>query len=685
MAALVLVTAAAYWPVFGNGFVFDDVPYLVENPNLRDGFTADAVQWAFTSFRCANWHPVTWLSAMLDVSLFGLSPAGHHAVNLLFHLANTVLLLLLFRRITGSLWKSAFVAGLFALHPLHVESVAWIAERKDVLSTLFWLLGIWAYVRYAEKPSVRRYVLVAAIFALGLMAKPMLVTLPIVLLLLDFWPLRRLSLGGSAKKGGPTPAKLILEKAPLLALSAASSLITYFAQQSIGAVVQLQKFPIGLRIENALVSYVAYVWKMIWPAGLAAYYPYPAHGIPAWQALGAALVLVGVSVFVFRQAKSRPYLAVGWLWYLIALMPVIGIVQVGEQSMADRYTYVPLIGIFLMIAWGVKANGRSTSAQASADKGGERASGRSRTTQSPSLPVTQSPILSGIAVVVLAALGVCTSLQARYWQSDYTLFLRAVNVTSDNKLARNNLGIQLEAQGKPDEAIVQYQKALEIDPNYADARLDLGNALFSQGKVEEAVKEYSAILKADPENKKASIGVANALAKKGRGDVAASEYAKILESDPNNADAHYNLGLMLSKQGKLDEAAEHYRKALDINPNYAKAHNNLGTLLTQQNKPDEALPHYQEAIRIKPDYAEAHCNLGIVLAGQGNVPEAAQHFLAAVRIKPDYAEAHASLALAYFLTERYAEAWKEVRLAERYGIPPDPRFLRALSEKMPEP
>ena len=727
-AALAVGVCALYSQVFRNGFVFDDVPYLVENRHIQEGFTLAAIKWAFTAFHCANWHPLTWLSAMLDFRVFGPNPTGHHAVNVLFHAANTVLLLLVLRRMTGSLWRSAFVAGLFAVHPLHVESVAWLAERKDVLSTFFLLLTIWAYAGYAQSPNPRRYALVALIFAMGLMSKPMLVSAPILLLLLDFWPLRRLSLGeGAKKKQAINFQKLIWEKAPLFGLSAVSCVITYFAQQNIGAVVRLERFPLGLRIENALVSYVAYIWKMIWPSGLAVYYPYPVHGIPALLTIGAALILIVISGFAIRAAKRHPYLAVGWLWYVITLVPVIGLVQVGEQSMADRYTYISLIGLFVMIAWGVPE------------------------LLSRFVPVSPR-LLVAPSLCVIAALSVCTWLQAPYWKSDYTLFLRAVSVTAHNKLAHNNLGVQLEEQGKLDEAIVQYRKALEVDPDYADARLGLGNALLAQGKVTEAVKEYSEVRRINPNDKKAGVALANAMSKQGKGALAAAEYSRILESDPDNVDAHYNLGLELSKQGKLDEAASHYSKALEINPNYAKAHNNLGAVLAQMGRSDEAVPHYQEALRIKPDYPEAHYNLAIALAAQGksdeafnhlsqairakpdyaeahnslgallamrgSIPEAAGHFveavkyrpnyaeahynlgyalatqgkskeaighyLEAIRIKPDYGVAHMNLAVELLINGRYAEAWKEVHLSQRYGCAPHPEFLKALSARMPE-
>lgn len=729
---LVLGVLVAFWPALQNGFVFDDKPYVVENQHVQTGFSTSAMKWALTAVQCANWHPLTWLSHMLDCRLYDLNPLGHHLTNLLFHMANALLLLFVLKRMTGSFWRSSFVAALFAIHPVHVESVAWVAERKDVLSTFLWLLTIWVYLGYAGRPDLRRYVLVVIVFALGLMAKPMLVSLPIVMLLLDYWPLRRLSLE-RAKDRPWAGWKLLWEKVPLLALSAGSCVVTYLAQRTGGAVIEIARFPLGMRIENALVAYAKYIGKMFWPGGLAAYYPYPLHGLPVWQIAGASLLLVAVSVLVIKRARVQPYLGVGWLWYLITLVPVIGLVQVGEQSMADRYTYVPLIGLFVMIAWGVpELLGRLVPASA------ERSF-------SPHLPV--------LAVIVIPALMVSTSLQVRYWKSDLTLFQRAVRVTSENKMAHNNLGLALAEQGELDQAVHHCEEALAIDPNYVDAHINLAHVLIQQGKTDEALAHYEEALEINPDAQKAATGLANVLAEQGDMDSAIAQYSKVLEADPNNADAHYNLALAVFKQGRISDAVSHFARALEINPRYAKAHNNLGMIRAGQGELEEAIAHYSAALRIKSDYAQAHHNLAMVLVGQGKLDEAIDHFLAAVQAEPDYAEAHNNLGIALALAGRldeavshfaksvqlepdyadahfnyalalsgqgksdeaiahysqglrikpdnanarmglavelygkgrYAEAWREVHLGRKYGATPHPGFLAALGAKMPDP
>ncbi|MBP6964020.1 MAG: tetratricopeptide repeat protein, partial [Armatimonadetes bacterium] len=511
-AALVLVTLASYRYVFRAGFVFDDAFYLVRNAHVRNGLGFESVKWALRAFYGANWHPLTWLSSMLDYRVFGDRAAGHHAVNLLFHIVNSVLLLVVLRRMTGSLWRSAFVAALFALHPLHVESVAWLSERKDVLSAFFMLAAMWAYVGYADRPGLGRYALVTLAFALGLMSKPMLVSLPILLLMLDCWPLRRVS------SLGPMP--LLIEKLPLFALSIASGVITYLAQRSGEAVARLDKFPFGLRAANALTSYVAYIWKTLYPAGLAAYYPYPKEGVPALSVIAAALLLAAVTLLAVRLARSRPYLIVGWLWYVVSLIPVIGLVQVGEQAMADRYMYIPMIGLGIVVAWGVP--------DLLARPGG-------------AAPV-QPPVARGLAVVsaaVLLALAAVTSAQVRHWESDYTLFRRVVEVAPGSALAHSNYGLALAEKGEYDKAIEQYGKALDADPTYVRAYFNLGNALKETGRPDEAVLQFREALRIDPNYTDAKVAAANVMVEQGDEDAAAAEYEKALEANPNDPVAHY--------------------------------------------------------------------------------------------------------------------------------------------------
>ena len=455
--AITLLTLALYWRVQGHGFLhYDDYQYVVDNPHVRHGLTRQGVLWALTSGYASNWHPLTWLSHMLDCELYGLNPQGHHLNNLLLHIANALLLFRLLLRMTGALWRSAFVAALFALHPLHVESVAWVAERKDVLSTLFWMLTLGAYLRYRERPTGTRYLATLFLFALGLAAKPMLVTLPFVLLLLDCWPLGRM----------PSPRSLlplVREKAPFFVLAALSSVITFWVQSHWGAVVL--SIPLKERLANALVSYVGYGAKMLWPVNLACFYPHPLDGLPLWQAAGALLLLAGVTVAVVRAGRRLPYLAVGWLWYLGTLVPVIGLVQVGAQAMADRYTYVPLIGLFVMLSWG---------AGSLAAKG--------------PLPKIATAALSA---ALLAALLPLTWSQISHWKDSETLFAHALEVTDRNLLAHNNLGNALARQGRLEEAEFHLVEALRLRPDYAAAQNNLGILRLRQGRFEEAAGHFA--------------------------------------------------------------------------------------------------------------------------------------------------------------------------------------------------
>ena len=596
--SLIAVNVVIYAPLRHHDFInYDDPQYVSQNAPVLGGLTWHSVWWAFTTTSFSNWHPLTWISHMLDVQMFGMNPGAHHLVNLALHIANSILLLGVLYRMTGALGRSAFVAGLFAAHPLHVESVAWISERKDVLSTLFWMLTLWAYAWYVRRPRRSRYLLVVALFALGLMAKPMLVTLPFILLLLDFWPLRRVTLAPrpvndpirgsrwlSLAKQLSGNVHLVLEKLPLFALSVASSIITFIAQQRGGAIVQLGAFPWKYRAANALVTYFAYIGKMLWPARLAAFYPY-GDSLPAWLVAGAALGLIGATIMVVREARPRPYLPVGWLWYLGTLVPVIGLVQVGSQSMADRYTYVPLIGLFIIVAWGV-----------------------------PDLLARwphRRPVLSAAAVLTILVCAVSARGQVRYWENTNTLWEHALKVTHGNYVAHNNLGVALASQGRVDEAIAQYSEAVRLKPDFAEAYYDLGLGLASQGKVNEAIAQYS----------------------------------EALRLNSNYAEAHNNLGVALAGQGKISDSIAQYSEALRLKPDDAVAHNNLGNLLARQGKVDEAIAQYHEALRLKPDFAQAYYDLGLVLAGQKKVDEAIHEYREALRINPGYQQAREALAL----------------------------------------
>jgi len=597
---LVLATLTVYWQVGCHEFVnLDDDKYIVENSHVRKGLTRESVIWAFTATDVANWHPLTWLSHMLDVQLYNLIPKGHHLTSVLLHLVNSLLLFLIFKRMTGTLWRSGFVAALFALHPLHVESVAWVAERKDVLSTFFLFLTLLSYIRYVEGPGLYGYLLIILFFTLGLMAKPMLVTLPFLLLLLDFWPLERFKLGQSGNSHTATnqPAshtkkprrqifRLLVEKIPLFALAAISSAVTFIVQKSGGAVGTLETYPFQIRLANALVSYARYVIKMIWPQNLAVFYPHPGQSLPMWQAALAGLLLLVISTAVIRVGRRYPYLPVGWLWYVGTLVPVIGLVQVGSQAMADRYTYVPLIGLFIIVAWGVSDWVESWR--------------------------YGKPALALATTSLLSVLMVCAFLQVSHWKNSLTLFDHALRVTENNSQMHNNLGNVLSEKGKLQEAISHYTSALKINPNYGEAHINLGVALANQGKLEDAIEHYSAAVRLKP----------------------------------NSPELQNNLGIALFRRGHIPGAIDHYLAAVQLKPDYAEAHNNLGNALAQQGKLSEAKVHYFKALKIRADYPEAHNNLGVALARQGRLDEAIAHFSEAVRLEPNYVQARANLELA---------------------------------------
>jgi tetratricopeptide (TPR) repeat protein len=615
-AALVVVTLAAFRGVLSGGFLnYDDNLYVTENAHVRQGLDGGSLAWAFTTTECANWHPLTWLSHMLDVRLFGLDAGKHHLTSLLLHAANAVALFLLLVRMTGALWRSALAACLFAVHPLHVESVAWIAERKDVLSTLFWLLTLAAWLSYLESKTFVRYVLVLGLYALALMAKPMPVTLPFTLLLLDTWPLGRLTLPLRGSYGAL--AGLLREKAPLFAMAAASCIATFVAQRSGGAVKSLQDFTFAERLGNAVVAYVSYLGKAVWPTALAIFYPHRHVGLLTWAVAGSALLLVGATALALRVAARAPYLTVGWLWYAGTLVPVIGLLQVGGQAMAERYTYVPFIGVFIAVAWGL----------------GDLARG-SRLARH---------VVAGATVAALLPLCAVTRAQVGYWADGAALYEHALAVTSDNWLVHNNLGLVLFKRGKTNEAIAHYTEALRIWPDYAEAHYNLGIALGKAGRRSEAIEHYEQALRLRPDLVEVHYNLGNALLEVGRFAEAINHYDQALRLDPDDGEAHNNLGNALARQGRIPEAIEHYDQALRLDPDSASVHNNLGAALVRQGRLEEAIGHYRQAVRLSPDFAEAHNDLGVALARENRFPEAVEHFQEALRIKPDFDDARANL------------------------------------------
>ena len=588
LLGLAVMTFAIYAQVIGHQFItLDDDAYIKGNVMVNRGVTLAGVAWAFSTFDQGNWHPLTWIAHMMDSQLFGMNAGGHLLVNALIHIANTLLVFWFLFRTTHARWPSALAAALFALHPLHVESVAWAAERKDTLSTFFGLLSLIAYVRYAKGPSIRRYAWVAITLVLGLLAKPMLVTWPFVMLLLDYWPLRRFDLT-PRKEMGTKLWPLLREKFPLFALVAASAVITTIAQSHGGAVRTFQDFPIALRLTNALVSYVKYLLLTFWPNDLGVYYPYTTSGTPAWQIICAAFLLIGITALCFFQRKIRPYLVVGWLWFLGALVPVIGIVQVGGQTMADRYFYIPSIGLFIVIAFGL------------ADIAETRR-------LAPSL---SAAVASGI----LLALAILTNAQIHRWSNSFTLFKHTLAVTPPNLIIENNLGSALSRSGLHDEAGAHFEKALQIIPAHYDSLLydtllNMGITRFYQNRLPEAIEYCQSALRLRPDAPKAHDLLGMALAMQGHGEAALDEMRHAAELAPNDADIQKDLGVTLARLGRIPESIDHFHEALRLNPYNASAHNNLGLSLLESGKPGESIPEFEAALRLNPELQGAADNL----------------------------------------------------------------------------
>jgi len=727
----VLLTVAVFL-VFGqtfrHGFVnYDDDQYVYDNPQVAQGLTLRGIAWAFATSYSAYWHPLTWLSHMLDCQLWGLNAGGHHLTNVIIHAANAMLLFMVLRRMMGLrseasppqvglrpdkgvgasavaeamadksappasvLWPSAFVAAMFAIHPLDVESVAWVAQRKNVLSTFFWLLTMWTWVRYVEKTKGQSpkskvfYGLALVFFALGLMSKPMLVTLPFVLLLLDYWPLGRISdfgfrpaLHSLWAKGGisdlksvlrsaplnpikgcghhgalrpqpPTIQRLIAEKLPFLLLAVASSVVTYLGQKSEGAMMTLEQIPLGVRLAKVPVNYVTYLRNTIWPEGLAIPYPYP-PAFPVFLVVLCTLLLAGVTLLVLWAARTKPYAAVGWFWFLGTLVPVIGLVQVGVTPVADHFTYVPQIGLYLAVAWAIR-----------------------------DLTVSwryRHQALGTVVTMAITALMVCAWKQTSYWRNSESLWTHTLACTSDNFIGHYSFGTVLVQKGNVDEAIAHFQKALQINPNDAGVCYNLGNALFQKGKVDEAIAQYQKALQIKPDFAEVCYNLGNALFQKGNVDEAIVHFQRALQINPDNAKAHNNLGSALLQKGDVDEAIAEYQKALQLDPDYAGACYNLGNALLQKGKVDEAIAYYQKALQINPDFAEAHYNLGKILCQKGRVDEAITHLQKNLQIKPDSLDVLNNLAwlLATSQDAHIRDGVRAVKYAERacelthYGV-----------------
>lgn len=560
-AALIAITWAVFGRTLGHEFVnFDDPNYVSENPQIHAGLNWQSMVWAFTHVHSHNWHPLTTMSHMLDWQLFGAKPGAHHFVNVLLHTVGAVLLFLLLEQMTGRIWPSAFVAAIFAIHPLHVESVAWVSERKDVLSGVFFMLTLLAYFRYTRKPGVGRYLTMSFLFAGGLMSKPMLVTLPIVLLLLDYWPLERF--------GKLSAKKLIAEKIPLLVLSIGSAVATLIVQSGGVGLVPLEVLPLSWRITNALAAYLVYIWQMIWPADLALIYSHPGK-LPIWRVAGAGTLLIAIVLSVFALRKRNPYLLVGWGWYVIMLLPVIGLVQVGGQAHADRYTYLPQIGLCLAATWGV--------------------------IDLATFRRYPAAILGAAAAIIISTLAFRAADQAWYWHDSERLWRHSLAVTTQNDMAHLGLGQLFLDQKRLNDAIAELQTVVARHPNDIEARLALASALSEKkGRMNDAIVQYEAAAKIGDPDPDIETALANLLLEAGRIDEAIKYYQQVVQLQPSSALAHYNLAVGLHRDHRLPEAIAHYKAALTIDPKYPDADDFLGQALLENGQPDEAKIHLEK-------------------------------------------------------------------------------------------
>ena len=664
---LATATFIAFWQVNQCDFInYDDPSYVTENIHIRHGISTEAIRWAFTTGYSSNWHPVTWISHMLDVELFGLKPRWHHLTNLLFHIANTLLLFFVFHRMTKATWQSAFVAALFALHPLHVESVAWVAERKDVLSTFFWMLTMVAYVHYVEHPGFRSYLAVFAFFALGLMAKPMLVTLPFVLLLLDYWPLRRLQEAGSGGRQAQVivqdakPADrryqwalvrpLLIEKMPFFALAALSSVATFIAQRKGGAVASLEVIPPGERIANAFVSYIIYIGKTIWPENLAVLYPHPGWR-PLWQVPGAVLLLIAVTLIVIREAKKFPYLATGWLWFAGTLVPVIGIVQVGRQALADRYTYVPLIGLFIMAAWGIPELLKNWRYRKEA--------------------------LAASSALIFAYLFIFTWTQAGYWRDSMTLYDHALEVTSHNDIVLINRGVAYAKLGNRSQAISDYDEAIEIDPGNAEAYYNRGIEYDELGNHLQAIEDYDRAINRNPSYAEAYYNRGVTYGKLGDHRRAIEDFGRAIEAGPERAEPYYNRGFAYGELGDFRKAIENYDRAIEIDSENAEAYNSRGVAYGKLGDQRQAISDYERAIGISPGFAKAFNNRGFAYDGLGNHKQAIEDYNKAIEINPDFVKAYYNRGVAYSELGNHGQAVEDMKTAARLNNEDAKSLLRS--------
>jgi tetratricopeptide (TPR) repeat protein len=645
---LTVSTIAVYWQVGGNDFVnYDDNVYVTNNRQVKMGLSWETVRWAFTSYDASNWHPLTWLSHMLDIQLFGMKAGGPHLVNVGFHIFNTLLLFWLLRYATRRLWPSALVAGLFALHPLHVESVAWVSERKDVLSTFFWLWTMLAYVYYTKRPMTLRYVAIVLLFAMGLLTKPMLVTLPLALVLIDYWPLERFEIRrqkGKISLVGTSPLRLLAEKMPLLMMAGGSAVVTVMAQRTAMPAWELMDIPI--RVTNAVVSYWRYIWEMLWPADLAAFYPHSHKPLYA-AAIVVLAFLVVATVSAIYVGKKRKYIVMGWLWYLMTLVPVVGFIQVGDQSHADRYTYVPLIGLFVVIAWTVA-----------------EVVERYRSLLKP---------VAAAAILIISVLGVLSWRQVGFWKDDVSLFRRATEVTQGNYVMLSNLGVTYSNMGELDRAEDAFRRSLQIRPNEGRTLNGLGSVMLKRQQYQQALDCFTRAVVLQPELKEVQLQTARTLMTMQRFADAEPYCRQAIKLDPYLADAHAQLGCILSETGRLEEAKAECVKAMKLDPKLALAHFNMAGVYVKQENFERAAEEYRKAIAINGDFSTWN-NLGNSLLRLGKFQEAEKSYLESIKLSPDRSDAYYNMAISLEQQGRRAEAIDAIRKA--LALSPENKDIR---------
>jgi tetratricopeptide (TPR) repeat protein len=629
-AALVITTLIAYEPIRHNGFVnYDDNKYITENPSITGGLSWQSLGQAFTQPHFFMWHPLTTISHMLDYQLFGLNPLGHHLISLLIHIVNTLLLFWILKNTTGTIWASAFVAAVFALHPIQVESVAWAAERKTVLSGLFWMLTMAAYIHYAKRPGAGRYFLVLLMFGLCIMTKPTVVALPLALLLLDYWPLDRIRWGQQAKtkSNQKSAGWLIAEKIPLLAMSAFLAVITYITQKSGGVIETLGTIPLNYRIANMFLSYIAYIGKMLWPSGLAICYPHQLATLSSAPVVMCAMLFIALTVLSIYTGRRKKYAAVGWLWYVGTLVPMIGLVQAGEQAMANRYMYISMLGLLIIIT--CAAN--------------DFIAGRLR------LKI----VAAILAMVLLSVLIILTRIQVGHWQNSITLYDYALKVTQNNALVENNYGITLLIEeGRLNEAEQHFKNAIRIRPTYEDARNNLGRVLLMQGKTDEAIACFNELLRQNENFTQAQYYLAMALGSQGKYNDAIKHFAMVPNSNPKYPDARYRMGLALMTTNRFNEAITCFYDSLRQNGDSADIHYNLAIALGTQKKYDEAIEHLSKVLQLNPMYPGAHNKIGLALQSAGRLDEAIKYLNEGLKINRD-PETYANLGSAYIQAGRY--------------------------------